>query len=127
MSHGLVNFDLKTGHAKGRFRSLQHNLPLLLEPTGNDAKQSNLPSHSVYLDTKEGPILVGSAWRKIGERGDLAGRAFYSMTLDDPSFDRPLNLFLFPQPQPAGKKPSPDEPAPFDVVWRRERRDAAGV
>lgn len=118
---GLVNFDQKTGHGTGRIRTLQLALDIALEPTGNKG-DGDKPSHTVYARGAHGQMCeIGAAWEKKGERGSIAGKRFYSFTVDDPSLPAPMNLHLFPNPNYDAKAAGPDVPAPFDVVWRRER------
>lgn len=114
MANGNLTFD-SNGMGRGVYSNLSIKLRLVLEPTDNDSARKEMPSHNVYAETAHGPILIGAAWRKTGERGELTGKSFFSISIDDPSFDAPLNVTAFPT----------EKVGEYEIVWRRARGAAA--
>lgn len=109
------------GNGTGTFVSLQHNISFLFEKNpDHKPTDENSPSHKVHLKTAHGSVECGAAWQKTVRDGANKGSRFYSFTIDDPSFDAPLNLTAFVLTKPANK----DDFWEFEVVWRR-RRDVA--
>ncbi|RKQ73097.1 DUF736 family protein [Oceanibaculum indicum] len=94
----------------GRVATLQFGAEIALVPTGND--DDTLPSHMVVTKVHGGVAELGAAFAKKVKNGENAGKTFYSMTLDDPSFAAPMHLSAFPLPN--GEEG-------LDVVWRRPR------
>lgn len=110
-----ITFDEKSGIGKGNYQDLKNKISLTLDPTGEQVG-SNLPSHRVMVTTRDGELIdCGACWSKKGQRGRVEGRVFYTMTLDDPSFDQALSLAAFPD----------DATGIFNLVWRRYREDEA--
>jgi uncharacterized protein (DUF736 family) len=52
-------------------------------------------------------VEIGAAWLK--KRKDGSGEAFLTITLDDPSFDRPINIAAFPE-----------KDGGYQISWRRQ-------
>ncbi len=50
------------------------------------------PHYRVILEGAPGAVELGAAWNRTSE----AGRAFLSVSLDDPALDHPLNAALMP-------------------------------
>jgi len=99
----------------GRVATLQFGAEIALVPTGNT--DDNMPSHMVMTKAHGAVIELGAAFAKKIQNGENAGKTFYSMTLDDPSFAAPLHLSAFPM---TGGDDG------LDVVWRRPRAAAPG-
>lgn len=116
---GSLFIDPKTGHAKGNFKTLAMAYELAMQPLDHDGKDANRPTHAVALKARHGDFVeVGSAWKKIGQRGNLAGKPFYSISIDDPDLDKPINIFAYPNPHGPREK---DGAVPYELVWHRER------
>ena len=116
--------DQNTGMGQGNFRSMALNLDFMMEPNPDfkvtEADRS--PSHFVYLKSPHGPVDAGAAWIKTAQEGKNRGQKFFSISIDDPSFDQALSFYAFQEGQPKSK----DEPAEYEVKWRRARsREAA--
>ena len=99
-----INVLTRQGSALvARLKFLKLDLPLVLEPTGKTGDQ---PAYEIT----SGGVKIGAAWEKT----DRNGVVFYSMTMDDPSFDAPLNVSAFQQPG-----------GHYEIVWRRPRQQEA--
>jgi len=73
------------------------------------------PTHSVSARAPSGSyVQVGSAWTKQIVNGPNSGGEFLSVTLDDPSFEHPLNFAVFRE----GNRQ-------WNAVWRRRQAGAA--
>lgn len=94
----------------GRVATLQFGAEIALVPTGE--ADEKMPSHMVVTKANGAVIELGAAFAKRVQNGENAGKTFYSMTLDDPSFTAPLYLSAFPA---TGGDDG------LDVVWRRPR------
>lgn len=54
------------------------------------------PSYRIVTWSNAGTeVEVGAAWTKTIKRGDHSGEDFLTLTIDDPSFPRPLNVAAF--------------------------------
>ena len=123
----LVNrlyLDPTTGNGQGNFTSMLMKLDFLFEKNpDHKPEDQNSPSHRVLIRGVNGAVEAGAAWPKTVQEGRNRGARFYSFTVDDPSFDAPLNLTAFMDTTTKSEK---DQPRAFDVVWRRQRaRDVA--
>lgn len=63
-------------------------------------------------------VEIGAGWLKEIQHGDQAGRRFYSITFDDPSFDKPLNVAAWPVEGQDGK---------FGITFSRPRQQQAAA
>lgn len=88
------------------------NIRLTLnEQTGS----AQAPTHKIMSRNAAGlEIEIGSAWTKTIQTANRYGETFYSMTLDDPSFDKPLNVAAF--------KDSHEEI--WNITWRRRQENS---
>lgn len=78
-------------------------------------RADNAPDYIVSAVTGDGELVeIGAAWAKESNANGRAVR-FLTMTLDAPSWDRPLNLAAFPSDD--------DRDGSLDIQWRRERQD----
>lgn len=101
--------------ATGSFRTIKLALKIKLIPNGHDAEDRR-PTHTVYAVFGEEHVNVGVAWCRRISRGPNDGSPMFSIIIDDPSFDAPLNLSAFPTAErdhPAGSV--------YEIVWRRRR------
>ena len=83
----------------GTIHTLTMNSEVTFKPSNSNADKA--PAFHIYAGTTE----IGAAWLK--ETND--GKPYHSVTLDDPSFTRPLYLAMFAE-KDAGK---------FALVWDR--------
>ena len=110
------------GNGEGNYTSLRQSINFLFEKNpDHKATDSNSPSHLVHLKGSGGTFEAGAAWTKTVQEGPNRGAKFFSFSLDDPSFDAPLNLTAFVLVKAKDK----DDFSEYEVVWRRPRRDAA--
>lgn len=124
MASGQLTLDVSSGVMKGRYSDLRNALQLALEPRQEaGAPGSNIPSHDVYAAMPGGQLsLCGAAWTKTVQKdGPTKGKKFFSITIDDPSFQTSLNLTAFPARDDKGAM-IPNE---FSVFWERPNRVAA--
>jgi uncharacterized protein (DUF736 family) len=74
----------------------------------------NSPKFDVLARANHGDMVkIGAAWEKTIERGDHVGEKFLSITVDDVSMDKPLNVTAFMR-----------EGGNYEVTWSRPRTDA---
>lgn len=101
---------------RGHIRTLEHQFSLRLLPEPNHDGNANRPSHRVFAVLSDCQnIPFGAAWLRVSKAASHEGEKFFSLTLDDPSFSKPLNLAAFP----SGKA---DE---FEITFRRRPEQAA--
>lgn len=97
---------------RGRVTTIAWSGRLHLEQA--EAKRDDKsPDYNVFAVTADGELAaIGNAWRKQSEAN---GRkvAFLSITMDDPAWDKPLNVAAFP---------SDGDPTTLEIQWRRERQ-----
>lgn len=91
---------------QGHITTLTLDCTLLLLPTG-EPSGNNRPAYRVHAE-KAADLLVeiGAAWLK--RRKDGSGEPFLTVTLDDPSFDKAINVAAFPI-----------EKGGYQISWRR--------
>lgn len=100
----IGNFSTNGNAISGSVRTLTVSMKARLHPierTSRDAPDFRIMS---------GMAEVGAAWNKTS--GD--GEPYISVTLDDPSFNAPINAALWPS-QTEGD---------YDLVWNRPKREA---
>ncbi|MEQ8268302.1 MAG: DUF736 domain-containing protein [Parvibaculum sp.] len=95
----------------GQIRTLELSVDLSLRPTG-EGTTSRRPSHRIFAKSAQGRLTqIGSAWTKELKGPDRMGETFLSLTLDDPSFIRPLNVSAFKDADASG----------YTITWRRRQ------
>lgn len=72
-------------------------------------RSQQAPSHRVICNGSE----IGAAWMATLTRGDFVGRPYWTLSLDDPSFDKPLRVAAFPRSE------NQDGTWEYDLVWQR--------
>lgn len=82
----IGTFTRKADGFFGRIRTLTLDAEVTIHPI-DETDAENAPSHRIFADGLE----VGAAWDRTGER---AG-AYLSVTIDDPSFVKPIRARLF--------------------------------
>lgn len=110
--------DQNTGCGKGNYSSMTMRVNFELERMNDyDPAKPNQPTHQIYLVAMGGGLVPGGAvWTKQVETGANKGMRFFSMSFDDPSFDKPLNLTAF---RLGNVPPDKNQPVEYEVVWRR--------
>lgn len=104
--------QLDGGEFKGQFRTLTAGARLRLDR--NQKRDDNSPDYIVNALTDDGELVaIGNAWSKESNANGRAMR-FLSITMDDPSWDKPLNVAAFP---------IDGRPGVLELTWRRERQD----
>ena len=95
----------------GHIRTLTRDLTIRLAKN-KDARSNNSPEWNIFAKNKSGQdVQIGSAWRKLPKSRGLAGEEFLSLTIDDPSFEGPMNVAAFTED--GGKR--------WDIMWRRRQ------
>lgn len=91
------------------------NLDLTLRLIASSSQNSNAPDYIVMAKNETGrECQIGAVWKKQTSRNvDGVITDFLSLTLDDPSFARALNVAAFP----TGK-------GEWDITWRRRQAQA---
>lgn len=100
---GFVNFNsLQNGerYGEGRITTLKLDFTVRFVAVPN---RQSMDSPAFDIQTPQG-VNLGAAW----EKSDKNGGKYLSLTLDDPSFEAPLNLAAFKRD---GDK--------FDLIWNR--------
>jgi uncharacterized protein (DUF736 family) len=94
----IGKFHLKDESYQGHIETLTWNTSATIEPvTGKTGEKG--PAYRV----RGGRCEIGAAWKKTSQ----AGKAYLSVTIDDPSFPAPINANLF------------ETPDGYDLVWTR--------
>ena len=102
--------ELGRSVASGSFRTVKLALKISLIPNGHEAEDRR-PTHTVYGVSGQEHVNIGVAWCRRITRGENQGSPMFSIVIDDPSFDAPLNLSAFPTA----------ERDVYEIVWRRQR------
>tara|TARA_R110000751_G_C13791630_1_gene482202 strand:+ start:493 stop:882 length:390 start_codon:yes stop_codon:yes gene_type:complete len=120
--------DDKRQFATGKFATLQFGLNLEFHaiaenwkagnPPAADANGPGRPAYDVYGVGQAGAVKVGAAWIKEAKRGDAIGTKFLTISIDDPSFDAPLNLSTWP---------TDAKGSVHTIRWERPRRAGANA
>ena len=107
-----ANGEHTRSEMSGQIRTLQVNLQIVLKPNlGQGGPQA--PSHHVMARVPGGDLVnVGAAWTKEAVRGENPGQKFLTITLDDESFARPMNLAAFQ---------SKDDLRLWTITWKRRQ------
>jgi uncharacterized protein (DUF736 family) len=98
----------------GYIQTLQTRLSISLSGDERlcDARE---PSHRITARARHGgDVQIGSAWLKTAKHGPHKGARFFSITIDDPSLDRPLNVAAIRD----------DTSDDWIVIWRRRGAQA---
>ena len=74
------------GTYDGEFHTLKHQFKLRMVPC--DGSSDKHPVYRVY----SGKVEVGAAWENVAEE---TGQLYYTLRLNDPSFERPIYTKLF--------------------------------
>lgn len=99
----------------GTISTLSVSLNIELSPTPK-TENPNAPNYTIYAWSDSGVrVQVGAAWVKTMKRGPNAGEDFLTMTIDDPSMNRPLNVAAFRNP----------ETNKWDITFRRRQEKAS--
>lgn len=80
------------------------------------ATNPNAPSHKLCAWNRNGAeVQIGSAWTKAVKSAERYGDEFLTLTFDDPSFEKPLNVAAFKNA----------ETGDWDIMFRRRQSRAA--
>jgi uncharacterized protein (DUF736 family) len=95
----------------GSIQTMELSFNFFLEAAAASDNPS-APSHRICAWSKSGEAVpVGSAWTKQITKPGREGETFFTLTFDDPSFDRPLNVAAFKNAQSGN----------WDVMFRRRQ------
>lgn len=109
-----VHVDDPLKELSGDIRTLNFNADVLIKRV-LASDHPDAPTHRVLAQSKAGDFVeVGSAWTKQTKTGPNPGDEFLSVSIDDPSFDHPLNFAVFSEGD--GK---------WIATFRRRKKDAA--
>ncbi len=104
-----VTFDLEPGF-DGYIRTLDIDLNIELRPNP-DKRSEQSPNFLIVTRSPSGHwVQIGNAWKKLPKGVELAGDEFLSLTIDDPSFNRSMNVAAFLR-----------EDKTWDITWRRRQ------
>lgn len=122
MSNGTLRVidDERGFDASGNFASLQNSISfkLLPNPRKNSVDSPDLIVRAIGAEGQQ--VECGGAWWKTPNE---PGERFLSITIDDESFDRPLNFSAFFNREDRGG--DGEIVKVYDVVWRRPRKKRA--
>lgn len=76
----------------------------------------NAPAYDVVIKQGRSPIIIGAAWQKLIMRGAKSGKHFFTISVDDHSFDKPLFLSAFPTVDNN-----------YDIVWNRQKEATLSI
>jgi uncharacterized protein (DUF736 family) len=92
----------------GRVESLKFDSSFFMVEN-KEAVNPNAPTHLIKCTTSAcSDVKIGAAWL----RESKGGVEFFSISIDDPSFEHPLNVAAFR---------SKDDPKKWDITWRRRQ------
>jgi uncharacterized protein (DUF736 family) len=104
------NGDILEGHVATLLHSFRFHL--IRAPKSDNP---NAPSYRIVTWSNAGiEVVIGAAWIKTIKRGDRAGEEFLTLTFDDPSFSRSLNVAAF-------KNGENDD---YEITYRRRQERA---
>lgn len=89
----------KNGSFKGKIATLSLSADITIQPA--TAKSENAPTHRLL----SGEVEIGAAWEKTS----AAGRTYYTVKMDDPSFAAPITATLT----------ETDTAGTFALIWNR--------
>lgn len=99
---------------EGYISTLTYNFRFKLVPAPN-SQNPNAPRYHIITRNSAGiDVVIGAAWVKIIKRGEKEGEEFLTLTFDDPSFPKSLNVAAFKNA----------DGGDYDVTFRR-RQDKA--
>ncbi|MEA2823011.1 MAG: hypothetical protein QOJ86_5015 [Bradyrhizobium sp.] len=106
---GNFDYDPQTDTYTGFVKTLsvQHS-GIVLRPDEKTGVKG--PDYRVVFDAEEYASEIGAAWKRTSE----AGQEFLSVSIDDPSFERPINAALFLD----------DEDNTAALLWNRPKAKA---
>lgn len=97
---------------KGKITTLQHSFNLKLDPN-TSPKGEDSPTHIVRAVNSRGDVFqIGSAWERKITKGEKINQNMYSLAIDDPALESPLNVTAFPAPEG------------YHIVWERQNKVA---
>ena len=87
---GNFTYNPATDSYRGFVRTLSiEHAGIVLRPAEKSGGKG--PDYRVIFDAEEYAFKIGAAWKRTSE----AGQAFLSVSIDDPSFERPINGALY--------------------------------
>ena len=108
MATTIATLTEKTdGTLEGVFATIRVNAPIALVPNASKASEE-APDYRI-IHRKTG-FEIGAGWNKVS--GD--GEPFISVTLDDPSFNAPINAALWPS----------EADGEYALIWNRPKRES---
>jgi len=100
----------------GVISTLELSLTIELRPHPRRGTSEKTPTHIILGKSPDGrTVEIGAAWLRDVKWGSHAGKKFLSLSIDQPSFSKPLNLAAYP----------PEVGDEWDVVFRRRTGNAA--
>ncbi|WP_341894298.1 DUF736 family protein [Ferrovibrio terrae] len=79
------------------------------------SQNPNAPRFVAMAKTPDERLIeIGKVWVKLIKQGEFEGKEMFSLTFDDASFARPLNVAAFPTA----------EPGIYEIVWQRPKQVA---
>lgn len=112
MSTNYMNQD-QEGRWTGNITTAVYDINFWLRVRPS-SENENAPCFDVITKSKHHgkEVKIGAVWEKKNRE---TGEVFYSITVDDPSLQQPLNVTAFPK----------EEPGEFEIVWSRPKKRTA--
>jgi uncharacterized protein (DUF736 family) len=94
----------------GQIRTLQMSIRFqMLENQSRNSAEA--PDYVIVAKNRDGSdVKIGAAWKKQSKAQATAGEEFLSITIDDPSLEKPLNVAAFRKTE-----------GNWDITWRRRQ------
>jgi uncharacterized protein (DUF736 family) len=100
---------------EGYISTVTMNFRFRLRPA-TKSSNPNAPRFEIVTRSASGnDVVIGAAWAKAIKSGKKEGEEFFTLTFDDPSFSKSLNVAAFKN----------DETGDYDVTFRRRQDRAA--
>ena len=94
---GSIEKILNTGVTEywGYLSTLELDIKFVIREN-EDQRSPNSPTHLIIAKSKNGSeVQIGNAWLRTPKALSTGAYEFFSLTFDDPSFNKPLNVAAF--------------------------------
>lgn len=100
---------------EGYVSTLIYNFRFKLVPAPQSSNPNAPKFHIVTRSNAGTDVVIGAAWVKTIKRGSKEGEEFLTLTFDDPSFPKSLNVAAFKN----------DTTGDYEITFRRRQDKAA--
>lgn len=106
--------DLGTTY-KGYIQTLEISHEFILDKIEDHHKAEKGPDFNVKVRTTKGDLVqIGAVWKRVAKKAGMTGQEFLSMSIDDPSFPRPINVNAYKNREGS-----------WNIIWRRRDESSA--